>query len=98
MEVLRTPDARFAILPGWAFEPHYVELADGEGGSLRMHYADEGPSSTAPVLMLHGEPSWAYLYRKMVPIIADTGHRTVVPDLVGFGRSDKPCIQSTWRW
>ena len=98
MEVLRTPDARFANLPGWAFEPHYVELADGEGGSLRMHYADEGPSSTAPVLMLHGEPSWAYLYRKMVPIIADAGHRAVVPDLVGFGRSDKPARREDYTY
>ena len=98
MEVLRTPDARFANLPGWAFEPHYVELADGEGGSLRMHYADEGPSSTAPVLMLHGEPSWAYLYRTMVPIIADAGHRTVVPDLVGFGRSDKPARREDYTY
>ena len=98
MEVLRTPDARFAILPGWAFEPHYVELADGEGGSLRMHYADEGPSSTAPVLMLHGEPSWAYLYRTMVPIIADAGHRAVVPDLVGFGRSDKPARRADYTY
>ena len=98
MEVLRTPDARFANLPGWAFEPHYVELADGEGGSLRMHYADEGPSSTAPVLMLHGEPSWAYLYRTMVPIIADAGHRAVVPDLVGFGRSDKPARRADYTY
>ena len=98
MEVLRTPDARFANLPGWAFEPHYVELAGGEGGSLRMHYADEGPSSTAPVLMLHGEPSWAYLYRKMVAIIADAGHRAVVPDLVGFGRSDKPARREDYTY
>jgi len=98
VEVLRTPDARFANLPGWAFEPHYVELAGGEGGSLRMHYADEGPSSTAPVLMLHGEPSWAYLYRKMVPIIADAGHRAVVPDLVGFGRSDKPARREDYTY
>ena len=98
MEVLRTPDERFANLPDWTFEPHYVELADGEGGSLRMHYADEGPSSTAPVLMLHGEPSWAYLYRKMVPIIADAGHRAVVPDLVGFGRSDKPARRADYTY
>ena len=90
MEVLRTPDARFANLPGWPFEPHSVEVPDGEGGSLRVHYVDEGAASANPVLMLHGEPSWGYLYRKMIPIIAGAGHRAVVPDLVGFGRSDKP--------
>jgi len=90
LDVLRTADARFADLPGWNFEPHYVEVSDGEGGSLRMHYADDGPLSAAPVLMLHGEPSWAYLYRKMIPIIAGAGHRAIAPDLVGFGRSDKP--------
>ena len=73
-------------------------MADGEGGSLRTHYADEGPSSTAPVLMLHGEPSWAYLYRKMVAIIADAGHRAVVPDLVGFGRSDKPARREDYTY
>ena len=90
MKVLRTPDERFANLPGWPFEPHYVDVPDGESGSLSIHYADQGPSSATPVLMLHGEPSWAYLYRKMVPIITAAGHRAVVPDLVGFGRSDKP--------
>ncbi len=90
MKVLRTPDQRFSNLPGWPFKPHYLDVPDGEGGSLRMHYADEGPSSSAPVFLLHGEPSWAYLYRKMIPVIADAGHRVIVPDLIGFGRSDKP--------
>jgi haloalkane dehalogenase len=85
MEILRTPDERFSNLPGYAFEPHYVEV-DG----LRVHYVDEGPASAEPVLMLHGEPSWSYLYRKMIPIITAAGHRAVAPDLVGFGRSDKP--------
>jgi len=85
MEILRTPDERFTGLPGYAFEPHYVEV-DG----LRVHYVDEGPASAEPVLMLHGEPSWSYLYRKMIPIITAAGHRAVAPDLVGFGRSDKP--------
>ncbi|HXJ36036.1 MAG TPA: haloalkane dehalogenase [Candidatus Eisenbacteria bacterium] len=85
METLRTPDARFANLPGYTFAPHYTEV-DG----LRIHYLDEGPRSAAPVLMLHGEPSWSYLYRKMIPIITAAGHRAVAPDLVGFGRSDKP--------
>jgi len=85
METLRTPDERFASLPGYAFAPRYTET-DG----IRIHYVDEGPRSAAPVLMLHGEPSWSYLYRKMVPIVAAAGHRVVAPDLVGFGRSDKP--------
>jgi haloalkane dehalogenase len=86
MEALRTPDERFANLSGYPFVPHYVEV-DG----LRMHYVDEGPRDALPVLMLHGEPSWSYLYRKMIPIIAeDAGYRAVAPDLIGFGRSDKP--------
>jgi haloalkane dehalogenase len=85
METLRTPDERFAALPGYSFAPHYVD-ADG----LRMHYVDEGPRSATPVLLLHGEPSWSYLYRKMIPVLTAAGHRCVAPDLVGFGRSDKP--------
>jgi haloalkane dehalogenase len=96
VKALRTPDERFAGLPGWTFDPHYVELADGEGGSLRMHYVDEGPSNAGPVLMLHGEPSWSYLYRKMIPGVVTAGHRAVVPDLIGFGRSDKPSEQSDY--
>jgi haloalkane dehalogenase len=98
VKVLRTPDARFENLPGWPFAPHYVEVPDAERGSLRIHYADEGPSSAAPVLMLHGEPSWAYLYRKMIPIITQAGHRAIVPDLVGFGRSDKPSRRENYTY
>jgi haloalkane dehalogenase len=82
----RTPDDRFAGLPDFPFEPHYLELA----GDLRMHYVDEGPRDGAPVLMLHGEPTWSYLYRHMVPVFADAGFRALAPDLIGFGRSDKP--------
>jgi haloalkane dehalogenase len=85
METLRTPDECFANLPGYPFAPHYVTV----GAGLRIHYVDEGPRNAAPVLMLHGEPSWSYLYRKMIPPIAG-GHRAIAPDLVGFGRSDKP--------
>jgi len=85
METLRTPDHRFAALPGWPFPPRYVEV-DG----VRIHYVDEGPRDAAPVLLLHGEPSWSYLYRKMIPPIVAAGYRTVAVDLVGFGRSDKP--------
>jgi haloalkane dehalogenase len=96
MEALRTPDERFANLPGYPFEPHYIEVADGEGGQLRVHYVDEGPSDAAPVLLIHGEPSWSYLYRRMIPLIVDAGHRVVAPDLVGFGRSDKPAEKNDY--
>ena len=90
MDTLRTPDDRFESLPGFPFDPHYAEISDGEGGELRVHYVDEGPNGAPPVLLLHGEPSWSYLYRKMIPILVDAGLRAVAPDLVGFGRSDKP--------
>jgi len=89
MKTLRTPDERFAGLPDWPFEPHYADIADGEGGTLRVHYVDEGPVDAAPVLLLHGEPSWGYLYRTMIPPLVAAGHRVIVPDQVGFGRSDK---------
>ena len=94
MKVLRTPDERFADLVDFPFEPHYLTVDDGEGGTLRVHYLDEGPADASPVLLMHGEPSWAYLYRKMIPVLVAAGHRCVVPDLVGFGRSDKPTEQS----
>jgi haloalkane dehalogenase len=94
MEVLRTPDDRFADLPGYPFAPHYATVAS----ELRVHYVDEGPASAAPVLMLHGEPSWSYLYRKMIPIVAAAGHRVVAPDLVGFGRSDKPTHRNDYTY
>jgi haloalkane dehalogenase len=95
MDVLRTPDDRFDGLPGWPFAPHYVEVH-----GLRMHYVDEGPSGAPVVLLLHGEPSWGYLYRKMIPILVDAGLRAVAPDLIGFGRSDKPAARSdyTYQW
>jgi haloalkane dehalogenase len=83
MEVLRTPDERFEDLPGYPFKPRYQEV-DG----IRIHYVDEGPRDSAPVLLLHGEPSWSYLYRKMIPPLVAAGRRVLAPDLVGFGRSD----------
>ncbi|MEM7051612.1 MAG: haloalkane dehalogenase [Acidobacteriota bacterium] len=94
MKALRTPDERFENLPGYSFAPHYAELGSG----LRMHYVDEGPADAAPVLLLHGEPSWSYLYRKMVPPLAAAGHRVVAPDLIGFGRSDKPTERSDYTY
>jgi haloalkane dehalogenase len=90
MEFLRTPDSRVADLPGYAFSPNYLMVDDSEGGHLRVHYLDEGPADADPVLLMHGEPSWSYLYRKMIPILVAAGHRVIAPDLVGFGRSDKP--------
>ena len=98
MEALRTPEERFADLPDYPFEPNYAEVRDGEGGILRVHYLDEGPADAAPVLLVHGEPSWSYLYRHMVPILVNAGHRGVVPDLVGFGRSDKPTRQTDYSY
>ncbi|CAB4883092.1 unannotated protein [freshwater metagenome] len=98
MKTLRTPDDRFVDLPDYAFEPHYVEIADGEGGTLRVHYIDEGPRDAAPVLLLHGEPSWSFLYRHMIPSLVAAGHRVVAPDLVGFGRSDKPTATTDYTY
>ncbi len=92
MDVVRTPDARFENLPGYPFAPRYLEVPRGAGepGTLRMHYLDEGEAAAPPVLLLHGEPTWSYLYRKMIPILVKAGFRVIAPDLVGFGRSDKP--------
>lgn len=90
METLRTPDDRFAGLPDFGFAPHYVEIDDLDGGTLRVHHLDEGPADAEPVLLMHGEPSWCYLYRHMIPPLVAAGHRVIAPDLVGFGRSDKP--------
>jgi haloalkane dehalogenase len=91
MELLRTPDDRFADLPGFPFEPHYVEVPTGDGDqTLRIHHLDEGPGDGPVALLLHGEPTWSYLYRHMIPVLVDRGVRCIAPDLVGFGRSDKP--------
>jgi haloalkane dehalogenase len=88
MEFLRTPDERFAGLVDFPFTPNYVEVDDSEGGRLRMHYLDEGEGDI--LLCLHGQPSWSYLYRKMIPLLTAAGYRVIAPDLIGFGRSDKP--------
>lgn len=92
MTALRTPDDRFTDLPGYDFAPHYTELSDG----LRVHHIDEGGDGGATIVLLHGEPSWSYLYRKMIPVLTAAGHRCIAPDLVGFGRSDKPTEQSDY--
>src|SRR5262245_33861751 len=98
METLRTPDECFSGLPGFPFEPHYVEIDDGEGGRLRVHYLDEGAPDSAVVLLMHGEPSWSFLYRKMIPVLTGAGFRCVAPDLVGFGRSDKPVKRTDYTY
>ena len=92
-KVLRTPDARFRELPDFPYQPKYVDL-DG----LRIAYLDEGPTGASPVLLMHGEPTWSYLYRKMIPSLLAAGHRVLVPDLVGFGRSDKPSDPSDYSY
>jgi haloalkane dehalogenase len=95
VDVLRTPDDRFAGLPGWTYEAHYTDVPQADG-ALRVHHVDEGPAGAPPILCLHGEPSWGYLYRKMIPPLVAAGHRVVVPDLVGFGRSDKPAARGDY--
>ncbi len=98
MQTLRTPDERFENLPDFDFAPHYAEIDDQDGGTLRVHYLDEGPADAAPILLMHGEPSWSYLYRHMIPGLVAGGHRVIVPDQVGFGRSDKPTEQSDYTY
>jgi len=95
-DVLRTPGDRFVDLPGFDYDPHYIDDLNGFEG-LRAHYIDQGPRSTDHLfLCLHGEPTWSYLYRKMIPVFTDAGHRVVAPDFFGFGRSDKPAIESVY--
>ena len=96
--ILRTPDSRFSNLDGFPFEPRYATVIDARLGPLRVHYVDEGPADAAPVLLLHGEPTWSYLYRKMIPAIAAAGNRVVAPDLIGFGRSDKPAERGDYTY
>ena len=98
MQVVRTPDERFVALPDFPFAPHYVEIDDGEEGRLRVHYVDEGPRDGQTVLLLHGEPSWCFLYRHIIPQLVDGGCRVIAPDLVGFGKSDKPTEKSDYTY
>jgi haloalkane dehalogenase len=98
MQIVRTPDDRFNNLRNYPFEPNYIEINDAEGSVLRVHYLDEGPKNKNPILLLHGEPSWSYLYRHMIPILVEEGHRVIAPDLVGFGKSDKPVEQANYSY
>jgi haloalkane dehalogenase len=88
ISIVRTPDERFANLPGYPFTPRYAQI-DGDEGTLRMHYVDVGPPDADPVLLLHGQPTWSYLYRKVIAALIERGHRAVAPDYIGYGRSDK---------
>jgi len=90
VEIARTPDERFADLPGYAFAPHYVGVVAEDLPPVRMHHLDEGPADGPVVLLLHGQPTWSYLYRTVVPVLVEAGLRVVAPDNIGFGRSDKP--------
>ena len=96
MEVLRTPDERFADLEGYDFEPHSREVIADDGTALRFHYVDEGPRDAAPVLLMHGNPSWSYLHRNMIRGLVDRGHRVLALDLMGLGRSDKPAARTDY--
>ena len=98
MKALRTPDERFADLPDFPYAPHYLMVDDTEGGELRMHYLDEGERTAPAVLLLHGEPSWSFLYRKMIPALVEAGYRVLAPDLIGFGRSDKPAQRTDYTY
>ena len=90
MDVLRTPDERFTNLPDFDYPPAHAEVPDGDGGVLRVAYVDAGPADGPVALLLHGEPTWSFLYRWLIPVFTEAGFRVVAPDLVGFGRSDKP--------
>jgi len=99
MDVVRTPEERFADLPGYSYPPCYVEVGSQSTGPLRMHYVEAGPPDADPVLLLHGQPTWSYLYRAVIDSLADAGHWVIAPDHIGFGRSDKPTdrLQYTFR-
>jgi haloalkane dehalogenase len=98
MKTLRTPDERFRELPGYPFAPHYTDVPDGDGGTLRIHHVDEGDASAPAVLCMHGQPTWSYLYRHMIPVLTQAGLRVIAPDLVGFGRSDKPAAREDYTY
>lgn len=98
MQILRTPDERFADLPDFPFQPNYVEIDADGGDRIRVHYLDEGPADGEVVMLLHGEPSWSFLYRSMVPALVQAGLRAIAVDLVGFGRSDKPANRSDYTY
>lgn len=98
MKILRTPDERFSDLAGFSYPPRYTEVPDGDGGTLRVHHVDEGPAGAPAVLCMHGQPTWSYLYRHMIEELVGAGLRVIAPDLVGFGRSDKPASREDYSY
>ena len=98
MHALRTPEDRFAAVPDFPYPPRYVDVSSGDGGVLRMAYVEAGPADAPVVLALHGEPSWSFLYRKVMRVVAAGGLRVVAPDLIGFGRSDKPAAREDYSY
>ncbi len=96
MDILRTPDECFANLDGYDFAPHYFTVTDEDGTPVRIHFIDEGPRDAAPVLLMHGNPTWSYLHRHMIRPLAAAGHRVIAVDLVGTGRSEKPALKSDY--
>ena len=98
MDVLRTPDDCFAGLADFPYPPNYTDIVDADGTPLRIHAVDAGPTRAQPVLLMHGEPSWSYLYRHIIPSLLANGYRVIAPDLVGFGRSDKPAAQADYSY
>jgi haloalkane dehalogenase len=98
MQILRTADERFTDLADYSFTPNYVTIADADGTALRLHYIDEGPRDAPPILLMHGEPSWSYLYRKFIYPLVALGHRVIAPDLIGFGKSDKPAARADYTY
>ena len=98
MQILRTPEAQFTDLFEFGFAANYVDIAGPGGEAMRMHYLDEGPKDGEPILCLHGQPSWSYLYRKMIPLLTTAGYRVLAPDLIGFGKSDKPVSRGAYSY
>ena len=98
LQFLTTPEHCFEQITDFCYAPHFLSVDDNEGGSLNLHYIDEGPKDANVVLMLHGEPSWAYLYRKMIGPVVASGYRVIAPDLIGFGKSDKPTERSDYTY
>ena len=98
MKILRTPDSCFEGLTDYPFEPHYTTIKTHDGQDLRIHHIDEGPRDGAIVLCIHGQPVWSYLYRKMIPYLTAAGLRVICPDLVGYGKSDKPAAREDYTY
>jgi haloalkane dehalogenase len=96
MKILRTPDSQFEHLDGYAFAPHYTTISDADGTPIRIHRIDEGPRDAEPIVLMHGNPTWSYLHRHMIPGLVATGRRVIAVDLVGCGRSDKPAAKSDY--